>query len=754
MHTDCLQLDGHRLGGLLHGRLLAWVDLVPVSLPNLFFFDHLVLLVRCPCNHLPRRADRRAAPGTMKIAPGMGSMVTSASFCKILVLSASCCVSDVKTISDLHGVGRDKSLRELALECGLCFRPIDGVQILGRHAFARILVNYPDKLDIMQVLVGPFVIHNVLHDDLGPRLCDGNCRDVLVLSPKMFCRLVGGIYPRLLCQVLKEPFLHPRQPWRAASQRGTQGAPSAGRTPQHERHGQGAAWSHSIACDKGQYRCQHRGSHDLCCVWLESLAPNLTEKTKMAKMLVLLSAGACVEALMLSCRSPRMLIQCHTGRHGLVGCIRSPRSSKEGGGVVAGARRESPVTLRCAPDEATEVMTEASAPHNDPVSGHATGAPVASGVSFTSLPAVWKLLNEQYAGWLLLNLVTVLWGSQHAIIKLALDDTSAHTSPAELNLTRFVIAAAVFVMAAFVPSRDREDSPVQGDGASAEAQGSAPEDTHQRDIEDRRGVGVLKAGTELGMYTFAGYAMQSIGLQYTSASRSAFLLYLNVKLVPILGLLLYGRRIAGKTWLNVGVALAGTVLLGYDGSPPNTGDAWSVAAAAASALFILRLEGAAQQYDPAKLNAVSMTTVSALCALWLGESSERGACTQLPTPALHSIAFDSYLIFRTVFVDPPESWSIDSFIPQGVALPAALYLGLVTTALTSYLQSVGKPWGPGTRAGAFSSRRTFRYLIAFPFSVPYALRCSHTLYMYVQNAWHPTVGKLSINHTILGTRVC
>ena len=39
-----------------------------------------------------------------------------------------------------------------------------------------------------------------------------------------------------------------------------------------------------------------------------------------------------------------------------------------------------------------------------------------------------------------MNLVTVLWGSQHAIIKLALDDTSSDTSPAELNLARFILA--------------------------------------------------------------------------------------------------------------------------------------------------------------------------------------------------------------------------------------------------------------------------------------------------------------------------
>ena len=65
----------------------------------------------------------------------------------------------------------------------------------------------------------------------------------------------------------------------------------------------------------------------------------------------------------------------------------------------------------------------------------------------------WKLLNENYAGWLLLNLVTVLWGSQHAIIKLALDDSSSDTSPAQLNLARFFIAAGIFLAASLPPSR-------------------------------------------------------------------------------------------------------------------------------------------------------------------------------------------------------------------------------------------------------------------------------------------------------------
>jgi drug/metabolite transporter (DMT)-like permease len=53
----------------------------------------------------------------------------------------------------------------------------------------------------------------------------------------------------------------------------------------------------------------------------------------------------------------------------------------------------------------------------------------------------------------------------------------------------------------------------------------------------KREMRLWMSGVELGVYMFAGYAMQAIGLQYTSASRSAFLLYLNVKLVPMFGCL-------------------------------------------------------------------------------------------------------------------------------------------------------------------------------------------------------------------------
>ena len=54
-----------------------------------------------------------------------------------------------------------------------------------------------------------------------------------------------------------------------------------------------------------------------------------------------------------------------------------------------------------------------------------------------------------------------------------------------------------------------------------------------------------------------GFAFQSIGLMTTTASRSAFLLYLNVKFVPFLALILLGRKITKSTWTSALLALSG-----------------------------------------------------------------------------------------------------------------------------------------------------------------------------------------------------
>jgi drug/metabolite transporter (DMT)-like permease len=135
-------------------------------------------------------------------------------------------------------------------------------------------------------------------------------------------------------------------------------------------------------------------------------------------------------------------------------------------------------------------------------------------------------------------------------------------------------------------------------------------------------------------------------------------LYLNVKLVPFFAFVLLGRKISVPTWISAFTALTGTGLLAYDGSSLglNVGDAWSIAAAAASAMFILRLEAAtAAVPNSAALNASCLWVVAVASAFW--------------SASLGLLSIDS--IYQTLSSHPLE----------------LLYLSAVTTALANWIQT-------------------------------------------------------------------
>ena len=248
-----------------------------------------------------------------------------------------------------------------------------------------------------------------------------------------------------------------------------------------------------------------------------------------------------------------------------------------------------------------------------------------------------------------LNIATLIWGSQHAVIK----DIVESASPSTTNAARFTIAAVCALP--FLPGAPwRTGRTDDGDDASSNV------------------AATWSAGAELGCWSFLGFALQAIGLQYTTASRSAFLLYLNVKLVPLLALILYGRQSPLSTWVSALLALCGTALLAYDGSPPNLGDAWSVAAALASACFILRLEEAGRDggnTSPEELNAATLISSAVLCNIWAAAETSG----LLAADGMHAHRAASEVMSEL----------------SAQALPL-LYLGIVTTFVAQWLQALGQ----------------------------------------------------------------
>ena len=173
-------------------------------------------------------------------------------------------------------------------------------------------------------------------------------------------------------------------------------------------------------------------------------------------------------------------------------------------------------------------------------------------------------------GYAALNLCTILWGTQHAVIKILVVSSKL---PTLVNALRFSAAAVV-------------TSTVRALIACATSNSSS---TTTAIASQGDFCSLLMAAAELSVYQTLGFTFQIVGLHWTTASRSAFLLYLNATIVPVIATILGERDIGIRTWACVLTAVAGTLLLVHDGGEPNIGDLWSFGAACWSAMFIIRL---------------------------------------------------------------------------------------------------------------------------------------------------------------------
>lgn len=95
-------------------------------------------------------------------------------------------------------------------------------------------------------------------------------------------------------------------------------------------------------------------------------------------------------------------------------------------------------------------------------------------------------------------------------------------------------------------------------------------------------------GAMCGALLFVGYALQTAGLRYTSASNSAFLTGLYVVLVPLLASILAKKPARLLEWAACGLALLGTALMtGLGTGTLNRGDLLTIGCAVAFSAHIV-----------------------------------------------------------------------------------------------------------------------------------------------------------------------
>ncbi len=175
---------------------------------------------------------------------------------------------------------------------------------------------------------------------------------------------------------------------------------------------------------------------------------------------------------------------------------------------------------------------------------------------------------------LALILTTLIWGATFPATKAAL----AQIPPFSFMCLRFLLGAilAVGVYLA-IGGRLRVD----------------------RDLLRMSGIATI--------FLFLGYVTQTLGLQTTTASNSAFITVLYVIFVPI-----FLRRFQGRTWFSAGLALTGLWFLIKPSFEMNVGDLWTLACAVAFAAHIACMEAFSRRGEAALFFLWQMILVTVL----------------------------------------------------------------------------------------------------------------------------------------------
>jgi drug/metabolite transporter (DMT)-like permease len=193
-----------------------------------------------------------------------------------------------------------------------------------------------------------------------------------------------------------------------------------------------------------------------------------------------------------------------------------------------------------------------------------------------------------------LVLVTAIWGLTFPLVK----DAVEHVPPLAFVAARFSLAALFMAPFALL--------------------GRGPAGAEALSREE------LKAGAILGGILFLGYAFQTIGLRFTSASNAGFITGASVVLVPTLVWLLDGTRIRAASGVGVALSFCGLALLTLQGVVGvNVGDALVLLCAIAFAAHIVGVGKVAARSSGSRIAWIQISACAVLS--WVGALAlERG----------------------------------------------------------------------------------------------------------------------------------
>ena len=122
-----------------------------------------------------------------------------------------------------------------------------------------------------------------------------------------------------------------------------------------------------------------------------------------------------------------------------------------------------------------------------------------------------------------------------------------------------------------------------------------------------------RAGMAIGVFLTAGYVLQTLGLEETTASNAGFITGLFVVFTPILAALFLRERFGALTWAAAAVSALGLYLLSGAGELNLRGDGLVLLCAVAFAGHILATGRAVERHDVGALVVVQLGFCGLFC---------------------------------------------------------------------------------------------------------------------------------------------
>ena len=168
--------------------------------------------------------------------------------------------------------------------------------------------------------------------------------------------------------------------------------------------------------------------------------------------------------------------------------------------------------------------------------------------------------------------VTIIWGFAFVVVKNSLD----YVPPLYMMAFRFTIASFVLALL-FLPKFKLLDK------------------------------STFFHGMILGIFLFAAYAFQTVGLQFTTAGKNAFLTTTYVMMVPFLNWFFHKSKPSWNCVLAAIIALAGIGLLSLQGDfSMNRGDVLTIICGFFFAVHIIFISRYTQTQDPVLLTILQL----------------------------------------------------------------------------------------------------------------------------------------------------